>query len=101
MKMVDSRRDHSPKFDLQMNGQVVVIDEQGSDMMIGWMNGVKTELLEIFGVIVVEVVDVVVGFGGVEVLVVVDVVAAVAEVAVVAEVELEEPIEAGMAAEEC
>ena len=30
-----------------------------------------------------------------------DVLAAVAEVAVVAEVELEEPIEAGMVAEEC
>ena len=92
MKMVDSRRNHIPFSDLQMNGQVVV-DEMWSDMMIDWMNGVKTELLVIVGVSDVEVVDVVVGFEGVEVLVVV---VAVAEV----EVEVEEPLVAGMAAME-
>ena len=104
MTMVDSRRNHIPFSDLQMNGRVVV-DEMGSDMMIDWMNGVKIELLVIVGVIVVEFVDVVVGFEVVEVLVVVVAVAAVAVAVVVVAVvvvdEVEEPLVAGMAAVEC
>ena len=111
MKMVDARRDHNPKIDLQMKGQIVVVDGQGSEMMIGWMNGVKIVLLGIVEVnaavvVVVEVVvDVeavvdgvvqVVESAGVEVLEV-----AVAVVEVAAEVEVEEPLEVDMAAEEC
>ena len=62
MKMVDARRDHNPKFDLQMKGQIVLVDGQGSDMMIGWMSGVKIVLLGIVevNVAVVVVVEVVV-----------------------------------------
>ena len=101
MTMVDSRRNHIPFSDLQMNGRVVV-DEMGSDMMIDWMNGVTTVLLGIVEVIVVVVV--VVESVGVEVLAVVvavDCVSVVAEVdSVVAEVEDEEPLEVDMAAEE-
>ena len=111
MKMVDSRRDHSPKFDLQMDGQVVVVDEQGSDMMIGWMNGVKTVLLQIVevnvavvvvGEVVVDGVVQVVESAGVEVLVVavVVVVVVVVVVEVVVEVEVEEPLEVDTAEEE-
>ena len=104
MKMVDARRDHNPNFDLQMKGQIVVVDGQGSDMMIGWMNGVKIVLLGIVEVnaAVVVVVEVVVDgvvqvveSAGVEVLVV-----AVA-VAVVVVVEVEEPLEVDTAAVEC
>ena len=57
MKTVDSRRNHILGFHLQMTNQVVG-DEEGSDMMIGWMNGVMTVLPQIVEVIVVvEVVE--------------------------------------------
>ena len=102
MKMVDARRDHNPNFDLQMKGQIVVVDGQGSDMMIGWMNGVKIVLLGIVEVnaAVVVVVEVVVDgvvqvveSAGVEVL-------EVAAAVVVAEVEVEEPLEVDTVEEE-
>ena len=81
MKMVDSRRSRILAVHLQMKSQVVV-DEGGSDVMIGQMIGAVIVLSEI---VVVEVVE----SAGVEVV-----------VAVVAEVE-EEPLEVDMAAEEC
>ena len=101
MKMVDARRDHNPKFDLQMKGQIVLVDGQGRDMMMGWMNGVKIVLLGIVevnaAVVVVEVVvdDVVqvVESAGVEVL-------EVAAAAVVVEVEVDEPLAFDMVEEE-
>ena len=103
MKMVDARRDHNPKFDLQMKGQIVLVDGQGSDMMIGWMNGVKIVLLGIVEVnaAVVVVVEVVVDgvvqvveSAGVEVLEV------AAAAAVVVEVEVDEPLAFDMVEEE-
>ena len=106
MKMVDARRDHNPKFDLQMKGQIVLVNGQGSDMMIGWMNGVKTVLLQIVEVnVAVVVVGEVVVDGVVQVVesavVEVLVVAVAVGVVVVVEVEVEEPLEVDTAAVEC
>ena len=101
MKMVDSRRICILVVDLQMKGYVVV-DEQGSDMMNGWMNGVMIVLLGIVEVnaVVVVVVEVVVDgvvqvveSAGVEVL-------EVAAAAAVAEVVVDEPLEVDTVEEE-
>ena len=91
MKMVDARRDHNPNFDLQKKGQIVVVDGQGSDMMIGWMNGVKIVLLGIVEVNAAVVVVEVVVDGVVQVVESARV--EVLEVAVAVEVEVEEPLE--------
>ena len=85
MKMVDSRRSRILVVHLQMKSQIVV-DEEGSDMMIGLMIGAVIVLPEI--VVVIVVVEVVESAG-------VELVATG-----VAEVE-EEPLEADMATEEC
>ena len=87
MKMVDSRRNHILVVDLQMKSQVVV-DEEGSDMMIGLMIG---EVIVLLGIVEVIASVVVVESVGVEV------VAAVVAVVVVVE---EEPLEADKAADE-
>ena len=89
MKMVDSRRNHILVVDLQMKSQVVV-DEEGSDMMIGLMIGEVIVLLGIVEVIVVVVVVVVVVVESAGVEVVADVVAVVEEEALEADTAAEE-----------